>query len=138
MLVFHAVGDLEEEALLPDGAVGEASLVEVVVAVHLARDTEGVEALKALLALSTSVVHVAPADSVSSFEELGVGANSLHDSDTLVAETHVLVTVVKVCHQIFAHKKLHLPVPQRPDAVTLTWTRSPVSSSGLVTEAFLG
>jgi hypothetical protein len=95
-LVGHIVGDLEEETLAPDGALSHAALVEVVEAVHGALGAESLNTPEALLAASARVVLVSPADAVTLLEDLAVGANLLHDTHTLVAETHVGMVVVKI------------------------------------------
>ena len=95
-LVAHGVGDLEEEGLAPDSALGHAALVKVGHAVHLALGAEGLATLEALLAVTAGVVLVTPANAVTLLEDAAVGAELLHDTDTLVAETHVGLVVVKV------------------------------------------
>jgi hypothetical protein len=95
-LVAHVVGDLEEESLAPDGALSHAALVEVGHAVHLTLGAEGLVAAKALLAVAARVVLVTPANAVTLLEDGAVGAELLHDTDTLVAETHVGMVVVKI------------------------------------------
>ena len=88
--------------------------------------------------MAARVVDITPADSVADFQHLGVWADGLDDTGSLVAERHVGFLVVEVCDQSHpSGAAIHLPVPQRPEAVTLTSTLSPVSSSGLVVVAFL-
>lgn len=96
VLVRHVVRQLEKEALPPNSSVGETSLVEVGVTVHLSDDTESVEALKTLLAASAGIVHVTPTDTVALLEHLGVGTDRLDDADTFVTETHIGFAVVQV------------------------------------------
>jgi len=95
-LIRHRVGDLEKESLAPDGTLGHAALVEVSHAVHLTLSAEGLVAAEALLAVTARVVLVTPADAVTLLEDGAVGAKLLHDTDTLVAETHGGLVVVKV------------------------------------------
>ena len=84
MFIGNAIGKLEQESLLPNGAVRETSLVEVGVAVQLSLGTECVPSLEAVFAMTTCVVHVSPADSVSDLEYLGMGTELLYDTDTFV------------------------------------------------------
>ena len=46
--------------------------------------------------MTTSIVHVAPAHSVSDFEYLGVWTKLLYDTDTFVSESHFGVSVVQI------------------------------------------
>jgi hypothetical protein len=94
--VTHVIGDLEEESLTPDGALSHAALVEVGHAVHLTLGAEGLVAAEALLAVTARVVLVTPANAVTLLEDVAVGAELLHDTDTLVAETHAGLLVVEV------------------------------------------
>jgi hypothetical protein len=96
MLIGNAVGQLKQESLLPDGTVGETSLVEVGVSVQLSLGTECVPSLETVFAVTTGIVHVAPTDSVSDLEDLGVGTELLYDTDTFVSESHVGVGIVQV------------------------------------------
>lgn len=95
-LIAHVVGDLEEERLAPDGALGHAALVEVGEAVHGTLGAEGLVAAKTLLAATARVVLVTPADAVTLLENGAVRAELLDNADTLVAETHVGMIVVEV------------------------------------------
>jgi len=95
-LIRHGIGDLEEERFAPDSALGHAALVEVGHAVHLTLGAEGLVAAEALLAVTAGVVLVTPANAVTLLEDGAVGAKLLHNTDTLVAETHVGLVVVEV------------------------------------------
>ena len=95
-LVWDGVWDLEQEGLLPDGAVCERSLVEVGVAVHGALWAESLVTGQALLAVAAGVVLVAPTDAVALLQVLCAWTDLLDDTDTLVTEDHVGVAVVLV------------------------------------------
>lgn len=92
----HRVGDLEEESLAPDGALSHAALVEIGHAVHLTLGAESLVAAEALLAVTARVVLVTPSNAVTLLQDGAVGAKLLHDTNTLVAETHAGMVVVKV------------------------------------------
>jgi len=100
MFIGNAVGKLEQESLLPNGTVRETSLVEVGVAVQLSLGAEGVPSLEAVFAVTTGVVHVAPANSVSDLEYLGMRTELLYDTDTFMSESHVGMSIVQVCCQL--------------------------------------
>jgi len=96
MLIGNAIGELEQESLFPNGTVRETSLVEIGISVQLSLGTECVPTLEAVLAVTTGIVHVAPADSVSDLEHLSMGTELLYDTDTFVSESHIGVCVVQV------------------------------------------
>lgn len=96
ILVAKAVRDLEEESLAPDGVGGHGALVEVGKTVHLTLRAVSLVATQALLAVLAGVVLVTPADAVALLHVLDLRADGLNDTNTLVAETHVGVLVVKV------------------------------------------
>lgn len=95
-----SVGDLirklEEEGLAPDTAVSETALVQVGVSKHLALRAVDVVSAKALLTVFAGAVSESPSDAVADLEVGGVGAESLDDTDTLVAENHALLAEVLV------------------------------------------
>lgn len=95
-LIAHVIGDLEEVVLAPDGTLGHGTLVKVVEAVHGTLGAESLVAAEALLAVLARVVLVSPANAVTLLEDLAVGAELLDNTNTLVAETHVGMVVVKV------------------------------------------
>ena len=95
-LVGKAVGEGEEESLAPDGVGSKRSLVEVVVTIELAVRAESLGTLETLLAVTTAVVLVAPANAVTLLEVLGERTKLLYDTDTLVAKDHAGLAEVLV------------------------------------------
>lgn len=95
--IAHAVGDLEEEGLPPDGVGGERALVKVLVSVHDPLGAVLLVAGLALLAVLARVVLVSPANAVALLQALAEGPDLLDDTNTLVSEHHVGMLVVQVC-----------------------------------------
>lgn len=96
MLIAEPIRDREEEGLTPNTVRGHGALVEVGHTVHGALRAEGLVATQTLLAVLARVVFVAPAYTVALLHVLGLRADGLDDTNTLVSQTHVLVAVVQV------------------------------------------
>lgn len=95
--VCELLWDLEQERLFPHAVRGEAALVEIGAAVHLAVVAVVFAAGQAAVTAAAAVVLVAPADAVALLQALDVGSNLVDDAGALVAEDHVGTLVVLIC-----------------------------------------
>lgn len=100
LLVGHALRDGVQESLADDGVRGQTALVDLVTTVGSALGAVGFMSSEAFVAVAAAVVLISETNTVTLLQPLSIGAKSLDDTDTFVAEDDVLVSLqlaVSIC-----------------------------------------